>query len=288
MNAPKKRPLKYTVFAAAAGLLRSGLQLLGPHTGAVAAARLAEQLAPTYTVATPHGALRFACPGHIPLWQAEQFFTKEPETIEWIERFVPGATLWDVGANVGTYALYAALRGARVIAFEPSAANYYLLNRNIVQNHLDERVTAYCLALADEVRLDQLCLSSPEVGEALHSFGPPQDFRARPFVPSARQGAVGYTVDELLARFALPFPTHLKIDVDGIEDQVVHGAARTLADRRLRSVLIELNTDRAAYRDEVCAVLTAAGLPLREVRRAPLFEGSVYAPVYNHIFEREV
>ena len=120
------------------------LGLLGSHGGAVAAARLAELLAPLYPVDTPHGRLYFFCPGHIPLWQAEHLFTKEPETIAWIEQMPPGSVLWDIGANVGTYAIYAAQRGMHVVAFEPSAANYYVLNRNIHLNKLSTQVSAYC------------------------------------------------------------------------------------------------------------------------------------------------
>lgn len=279
--------MKERLFSAAVQLLRAALRLLGPHAGAVAAARLAEQLAPTYAVRTAQGSLRFYCPGHIPLWQAEHFYTKEPETIRWIDEQPAGAVFWDVGANVGTYSLYAALRGAQVIAFEPAAANYYLLNHNIALNRMEQRVSAYCLALTDRPSLDELYLSSVEIGEALHGFGRPTDWRGQRFTPRTRQAAVGQSIDGLLAAFALPFPHYLKIDVDGIEDQIVSGAARTLRDRRLRSVLIELNTERVACRDGVVAALAAAGLALREARRAPMFDTSVYAPVYNHIFVRE-
>ena len=41
------------------------------------------------------------------------------------------AVLWDIGADIGSYALYAAKRGVRVLAFEPSAATLYALTRNI-------------------------------------------------------------------------------------------------------------------------------------------------------------
>ena len=44
---------------------------------------------------------------------------KEPETIEWIDSFKPGETLWDIGANVGIYSIYAGLRGLNVLSFEP-------------------------------------------------------------------------------------------------------------------------------------------------------------------------
>ena len=43
--------------------------------------------------------------------RVESFFTKEPETIRWIDELMkPGDHFFDVGANVGVFTLYAALR----------------------------------------------------------------------------------------------------------------------------------------------------------------------------------
>ena len=39
--------------------------------------------------------------------RARTLFTKEPETLEWIDRMKQGAVLWDVGANVGIYSCFA-------------------------------------------------------------------------------------------------------------------------------------------------------------------------------------
>ena len=48
----------------------------------------------------------------IPRFRAETFWTKEPETIHWIDRNLSESTdiglLIDVGANIGIYSLYAA------------------------------------------------------------------------------------------------------------------------------------------------------------------------------------
>ena len=56
--------------------------------------------------------------------RAETFLTKEPETLEWIDRMNDDSVLWDIGANVGIYSIYAAVsKRANVIAFEPSFFN---------------------------------------------------------------------------------------------------------------------------------------------------------------------
>ena len=80
------------------------------------------------------------------LWRAETYETKEPDTIEWIDSFFrEGDVIYDIGANIGQYSLYAAkkLKGnCRILAFEPEALNYSKLNKNIVLNNLTDSITA--------------------------------------------------------------------------------------------------------------------------------------------------
>ena len=50
---------------------------------------------------------------HVPtqftLWRAQTLFSKEPETIKWINGFNAQDIFLDVGANVGMYTIYAAV-----------------------------------------------------------------------------------------------------------------------------------------------------------------------------------
>src|SRR6185437_4913944 len=84
-----------------------------------------------------HGgiSLRLATPNWLADWRVNTFATKEPETLDWIDSLPEGAVLWDIGANVGLYSVYAAkARRCRVWAFEPSVFNVELLARNIFLN----------------------------------------------------------------------------------------------------------------------------------------------------------
>jgi hypothetical protein len=56
-------------------------------------------------------------------------------------------------------------------------------------------------------------------------------------------------------------PTHIKIDVDGTELDVLRGARRVLADERLRTLLIEICHDRGDTR-AITEILSAGGLTL--------------------------
>jgi FkbM family methyltransferase len=200
----------------------------------------------------------------IELYRAHTYEDKEPETLTWIERnMAPGDVLYDIGANIGLYSLYAAARGVRVYAFEPESLNFARLNRNIIRNSLSERVLAYCVGISDITGFDRLSLNSVEAGAALHQIGGDAGEAVEPArAPAHVQGAVTVTVDELHSRFGLPFPTHVKIDVDGLEARVVTGAFETLGDARLKSLLIEIQEDVASK--SLVDSLTGAGLLVAE------------------------
>src|SRR6266446_5011490 len=106
-----------------------------------------ERTTPILEQWTRYGPIRFYCPTGFCVWRTQTLLTKEPQTIAWIDAMEHGAILWDIGANVGCYSLYAAKRGLRVIAFEPSAANYAVLIRNIRLNQMQLPIDAYCIAL---------------------------------------------------------------------------------------------------------------------------------------------
>jgi FkbM family methyltransferase len=241
----------------------------------------------TETVATPRGPIKFYCLGAMPVWRVRTLFTKEPETIEWIDGFADGDVFWDIGANVGIYALYAAAhRNIRVLAFEPAAGNYFLLNRSIELNGLDARVQAYCVAFSDGKRIEALNMQTTELGGALSSFGEPIDTFGKRFEPGFRQGMTGYAIDAFVSEFDPPFPNHIKIDVDGIEDRIVAGAAKTLADMRLHSLSIELDSARERETDAVIAAIEQGGLKLAARRQSEMVASGEYRSVFNYQFRR--
>ena len=178
------------------------------------------------------------------LWRAETYSTKEPDTLAWIDTFFrPGDVIYDIGANIGQYSLYAAkrLRGdCQVLAFEPEALNHAKLNRNIVLNGLVGTVIPYCLAVTERTGLDRFFVKTFAAGAALHALHRPVTQGEEPFPPQNQQGMMGVSLDDLTGRFGLPLPNHIKIDVDGIEDLIVRGAGKTLEGASLRTVLVEV------------------------------------------------
>jgi FkbM family methyltransferase len=161
--------------------------------------------------------------------------------LQWIETFRDGEIFWDIGANVGLYSLYAAFKGHAVLAFEPSPTNYHLLCRNIEINQKSQSLSAYCIAFSDHTRLGSLHMASSQIGAALNSFGEVDGLQHGSSSTLWSQATLGFCIDDFIELFDPPFPSHIKIDVDGIEGKIVTGARKTMNDRRLRSVLVELD-----------------------------------------------
>jgi len=233
------------------------VSLLGLDRPGFLATEIVQSINPVATIATPQGELRCRA-GHGRLvWRAQSFFEEEPETVAWLDRLTPQDVYWDVGANVGLYAVYAAkFCGCRTVAFEPESQNYALLVDNIVLNGVTERCLPACVAVADKATVDRLRVRYVTKGGAYNAFQDGAQGAATPESLAAAQNyerhqgfdqlVFGCSVDELVQRYGLPAPTHMKIDVDGIEPKIVAGALETIKSGRLRGLLIELNTKSAA------------------------------------------
>ena len=267
-------------------LLRKGLKATG-KTGSQISSALVEGLNPIVSIKTKSGTLRFFCPGRLPVDRAETLLIKEPETIEWIDGFEKNSVFWDIGANVGVYSLYAGLKkGVAVLSFEPASFNYYVLNRNIQINQMENKIFALAIAFNNLTLLDYFHMRSTEFGSALHSFSKATDWQGKSFSSEFKQGMIGFTIDEFILRFQPQFPSHIKIDVDGIEHKVVEGGRNTLADERLKSILIELDDNQPEITKPVISTIQQAGLKLKTKKHASMFDNSEFSSVFNYIFLR--
>ena len=133
---------------------------------------------------------------------------KEPWTVAWIEALPADAVLYDVGANVGSYSLIAAACGLETVAIEPGFANYAALCKNLIRNRPHTwTVTPLCVALGSDTEMVVL----PQATAPGYATGDHP-------VP-----ALQFALADLVEQFKLPRPTHLKIDVDGAELDVMLG-----------------------------------------------------------------
>jgi len=270
--------------AAARRLSSWPLQLVGPPVRAEVLDHAAEQAITVTRI--PGGQIRFYTPSPLLLARAASVLSKEVDTIAWIDGLDEEAVLWDVGANVGVYSLYAALRrNVTVLAFEPSAANFHVLSKNIQLNDLSGRMTAYCVAFSAGTQLGVLNLSSPRMGAALAQFGRPAELSRYADAQSeaVTQGMIGFSIDDFIEEFNPPFPNALKMDVDGLEREILEGAYKTLRDPRLQSLMVELGVSREDEYRRAFGLLKRAGFGF--VSRGEV-QGTRTESAANHLFHR--
>ncbi len=248
-----------------ARLLHGAVNLLtAPQSAirrAMTLARLAERLdgAQALSIPTKYGPIRaLTLRGPHLAAAAVGFAGEEPELLEWIDGFEAGSTLWDVGAATGLFAIYAAKKGIKVMAFEPKATSFGVLVEHLALNGAGDDVFPVCIAFSDKTEFTHLQLHQMAAGSGGNSIeGQPNQFGEHRFM--FNQGALAYSMDDFAKIFRFPAPDHLKIDVDGVEGLILRGAPGIL--QKVRSVLIEVEGDNAAEAAQrIDPPLNAAGL----------------------------
>jgi FkbM family methyltransferase len=176
---------------------------------------------------------------------------------DYLRRHVPeGAEVWNVGANVGVYALQLAHwvgDGGRVVAFEPNPAARRILLRNLRLNGVSGRVDVIPAAVGgDEGSVDFFADGADGMGRAGQAN--PQLTRAKPIrVPVTTLDAVAATRGRL--------PAAVVMDVEGWEIAALRGARSLLGKTNF---VVELHPEAWKWsghsRSDLQAILDVHGL----------------------------
>jgi FkbM family methyltransferase len=202
--------------------------------------RLMEFLAPLYAASEPQvcelpGGARMVADlaEHVQRW-IYFFGVYEEATVNWFRSALkPGMVVLDIGAHVGQYSLIAGSAvgpAGRVHSFEPNPVSFRKLSDNVQMNGFGNAVT-HQLAVSDEA--GEATLYVPEhdnLGEASLQA-------CQPGMKETKVRCV--TIDEWSRTADLGQPGRIdlmKIDVQGLEGKVLHGAREVLARYRPRIV----------------------------------------------------
>ena len=231
--------------------------------------------------------LAFTVPNKLNLYRIDTFSTKEPETLEWIDRMPDGSVLWDVGANIGLYSCYAAKhKKCKVFAFEPSVFNLELLARNIFVNKLNQSISIVPFALADKTMMNSFQLTTTEWGGALSTFGEEFGWDGDQIKKIFEFNTIGISIDEAITKLNINMPNYIKIDVDGLEHFILRGGENVL--KKINGILIEVNDNFTDQAQGCYELLTKAGLTLYEKKHSDLIANNKagFDKSYNQIWIR--
>jgi FkbM family methyltransferase len=157
----------------------------------------------------------------------------------------PGDVFCDVGANIGELTLYAAKRltAGKVLAFEPAGALHQRLLGNVQLNNFSN-VSTYHLGLSD--RPGEVKLYNPTFSQNLDNIGSFSEGEGSVFKSDSRPVTAEVvrveTFDKIFAETKLDRLDIIKIDVEGAELSVLHGA-RAALERYKPAIVIEINEE---------------------------------------------
>ncbi|MCS7035616.1 MAG: FkbM family methyltransferase [Saprospiraceae bacterium] len=151
----------------------------------------------------------------------------EPGLQHQIGRYLrPGAVVFDIGANIGQYALFFSEQvgeGGRVYSFEPDPRNYAFLQFNV---HLNRCRNVVCCPFGIGAEdAEQPLFRDTDTGGRRSSFK--KEFVGAHYHGSSETVAVK-RLDGLIAAFGQP--DFIKIDVEGFEEEVLRGLTVDLRD----------------------------------------------------------
>ena len=168
------------------------------------------------------------------------------------QRLQPGSVLFDVGAAVGYYTLLAApLVGpeGRVVSFEPDSKNAAFLRKHVAVNRFTN-VDVHQTAIGDRNGQAQFSGGTGTGTGRLTERGN--------FTVSL------CTLDEVVRHTRMP--THIKIDVEGAELRVLHGARNLLATAK---PTLFLSTHGPRVHQACCRYLTELGYKIEPMSSDP-------------------
>jgi len=163
----------------------------------------------------------------------------------------PGQVFYDVGSNIGFFALLASRlvgRSGRVYAFEPVKANAEAIRRNAELNRF-RHLEVLEVAVSDRNGSARLLLSAHPGGATLSNDDAPPD-------PTGVVDVSTVTLDALVASRRIAPPDVVKIDVEGAEEAVLAGMTDTLAGHR-PTLVCELDSADSAVLEQKIATFRA-------------------------------
>lgn len=117
----------------------------------------------------------------------------------------------DIGANIGSFSIYAAHYRAKVFAIEPEPHNYEALVNNIKLNNLESRITPICIGISDQE--GTAIISDEGGGSTILDNKPGTEIQL-------------ITLDKFIQDYKIESIGVLKIDTEGSEYETIMGASK--------------------------------------------------------------
>ena len=197
---------------------------------------------------------RFKDAGKVTQWRVRKAAKLEPMTVNFASNCSIEDIFFDIGANIGFFSMLAARSGAEVFSFELEPSNVRALFDNAYLN--DASLNIIPIGLSDKNALFATDFAGAGVGGSLNRLVREGEGRA--------PRTISITLDTLYKANLIPVPTKVKLDVDGLEPNIIKGGQELLSDAKCREVLVEMDLQDHESMAETACLLAACGFDARE------------------------
>lgn len=173
-----------------------------------------------------------------------------------------GDIVFDVGANVGLFSIYAVVRGAaQVYCFEPNPEIFVLLERNIRNNGLQDRISAFNIALGGKNGLVDLFVANTGQIYAEGSASTTPNYVAQ-LGKNVGSNFTTYQVscsklDDILEQLKLPMVDFMKMDCEGAEYEIINSTPAVTLNKIQRMAMETHGT--CDSQKNICGLLSTKG-----------------------------
>lgn len=173
-------------------------------------------------------------------------------TDQFIQTIQSNFTVYDLGANAGYMSLLFSKLAKQVYCFEPMPANLEILHSNIESNNISN-ISVYPYAISNE----NTVLEFP-VTDNKSAYTYVKD--SANYKDSIKAIQIqGYKLDTVIEEKNLDPPNLIKIDVEGAEYDVLHGAKKTLQEHKPIILLATHDLQVAGIKDKCISFLKGLG-----------------------------
>ena len=176
-----------------------------------------------------------------------------------------GTTVVDVGASLGSFSLYAAKAGAKVLSYEPAPSSFELLKANIKLNSLQKSISAYKQGVAGKSGKREFVISK---------FSPLSSF----YVEQGDKVSVDcVSLKDIFKKHNLKTIDILKLDCEGAEYEILYQTPKSILDK-ISEIRLEYHVlpQKLANAKSLGAYLKRNGFKLIRERRDAKISGILW------------
>ena len=177
---------------------------------------------------------------------------REDTELRIISRYLSeGGVFVDIGANIGYYALNAALLGAeKVIAIEPNPKILARLNDNIALNNMSSKITVHDVAVGAKKGVAKLTIADSDFGSSsIVDYAVGTQHISVPISP----------LFEILKTEAVDRASIIKIDIEGMEDRALFPYFETIKPEKYPRLIVIEDGINSHWERDILSWLLANG-----------------------------